>query len=120
LGREVVVQCEQLGVATVARDQAVHAIRPGAATLARSREAFARDRRQLFAEALREFRGSWWPGRDFEREFARPQEEARYEADAWEENRGVPGHEAAGLGARAAERPHRLQALVDCQKRVHR
>lgn len=46
------------------------------------------DRDQLFAEAVRLFQASerWWPTRDEERDLMRPQQSARYEADAWEEN----------------------------------
>ena len=51
-------------------------------------DALARDRDQLFAEAVACFHKDkrWWPDKDFEREHIMPQQAERYEADAWEDH----------------------------------
>ena len=58
-------------------------IKAGRSTL----DALARDRDQLFAEAVAAFHSGehWWPDKNFEREHMLPEQEARYEGDAWEE-----------------------------------
>ena len=50
-------------------------------------EALKQDRDQLFAEALQLFRGGaqWWPDKSFEAKHIKPEQDARYEADPWEE-----------------------------------
>jgi predicted P-loop ATPase len=54
-------------------------------------DGLARDRDQLFAEAVARFQNGqrWWPDKDFEREHIMPEQSARYEADAWEDNISV-------------------------------
>ncbi len=47
----------------------------------------SRDRSQIFAEAFTAFHGGaqWWPDRAFEAETIAPEQEARFEDDAWRE-----------------------------------
>ena len=50
-------------------------------------DALFRERDQLFAEAMHVYAadGRWWPTQDFEAKHIAPQQDARFEADAWEE-----------------------------------
>ncbi|MGF7213046.1 putative P-loop ATPase [Skermanella aerolata] len=50
-------------------------------------DALARDRNQLFAEAVHRFRNGepWYPDADFEKRLINPQQAERYDTDAWEE-----------------------------------
>lgn len=50
-------------------------------------EALAHDRDQILAEAVVRFKNGepWWPDKDFERAHIQPEQEARYEDDAWSE-----------------------------------
>jgi predicted P-loop ATPase len=50
-------------------------------------EALRADRDQLFSEAVHLFRAGakWWPDRDFEAKHIKPEQDARYVADPWQE-----------------------------------
>jgi Virulence-associated protein E len=48
-------------------------------------DSLRRDRDQLFAEAILEYRKRtpWWPDPEFEREYIKPEQDARYDEDVW-------------------------------------
>ena len=55
-------------------------------------DALTRDRDQLLAEAVVAYHAGarWWPDGDFESRHIKPQQDSRFESDAWEEEiRGI-------------------------------
>lgn len=73
-------------------------------------EALAADRDQLFAEAVEYYQAGirWWPDASFEQEHIKPQQEARFEADVWEEaiNGYLEGKSSVMVGDVAREGLH--------------
>lgn len=70
-------------------------------------DALSRDREQLFAEAAQAYRNGarWWPDDVFERTHIKPQQDARFEADAWEDaiRRFLQGRSEVTVGEVAKE-----------------
>jgi predicted P-loop ATPase len=70
-------------------------------------DALAHDRDQLFAEAVFRYRAGerWWPDENFEREHIRPQQDTRFESDAWEETiaKWLVGRRGTTIGEVARE-----------------
>src|SRR3954452_459003 len=71
-------------------------------------EGLIADRAQLFAEAVHLYHEGaiWWPDRAFEQQHIKPEQEARYEADTWEEAIGdyLKNHDKVLVGQVARRR----------------
>lgn len=74
-------------------------------------DALAHDRDQLFAEAVAAFNDGekWWPDAAFEVAHIKPEQDARYEADAWEEAVGT--YLAEIVKANADKAKHRVTVM---------
>lgn len=74
------------------------------------------DRDQLFAEAVSLYRGGarWWPDKEFEQTHILPEQEARFEADVWEEPLGryLDGAQKVTIGQVAREALHMETARI--------
>lgn len=79
-------------------------------------EALRMDRDQLFAEAVQHYRAGtrWWPDAAFEAEHIRPEQEARFETDVWEEpvNAYLKGRSSVLIGDVAREALNFEQARI--------
>jgi predicted P-loop ATPase len=76
-------------------------------------DALRNDRDQLFAEAVHAYRAGekWWPDGDFERQHITPEQEARYEADPWED--AIAGHVAALARVRVSDIARNVLGIED-------
>ena len=74
-------------------------------------DALIKDRDQLFAEAVAAFNAGekWWPDSAFEAAHIKPEQDARYEADAWED--AVGKYLADLLKAQADRVEHRVTVM---------
>ena len=77
-------------------------------------DGLARDRDQLFAEAVAAFRAGeqWWPDREFERQHIAPEQEDRRLADAWQAPIGEWLDDQAGLPVTLPEVAHDALGIV--------
>jgi predicted P-loop ATPase len=72
------------------------------------------DRDQIFAEAVQRYKTGepWWPNREFERKHMRPQQDSRFEADAWEDEISTFLAQTVAVAAEAKQLPRVLIAQV--------
>ncbi len=74
-------------------------------------DALAHDRDQLLAEAVAAFLAGekWWPDAQFELAHIKPEQDARYEADAWED--AIASYLAELIKANADKEKHRVTVM---------